>query len=318
MQNFRISLFVLIFSTQLFAQYTDIINSNRPSLSKSPFSVGTGVLQFENGFFYEDKTFTHFSDVSSFGTNLSVRYGNFMEKLEFVADITYRFDDVKKDVIYIPNNYKSYGISDLTVGAKYLIYQQAYDDKTKEVRSWKRRTAFDWKRLIPSVGAYVGVNTNFVGPDYKDTGITPKVGILLHNELSPRFILITNIVGDKITDKSKANYQYIVTATYVLHQDWSIFAENEGNFNDFSDEFFAGIGLGYLVNQHLQLDISYRNALNVDLKNPTFSAGFSWRLDRHQDSYTDLNITEEKEPVEIVREPFYKRIFKKKYQKKEF
>lgn len=317
MQNLRIAFFFLIFSTQLFAQYTDIINSNRPSLSKSPFSVGTGVLQFENGFFYEDKTYTHFSDVSSFGTNLSVRYGNFMEKLEFVADVSYRYDNVKKDVIHIPNSYKSYGISDLTIGAKYLIYKQAYDDKTKEVRSWKRRMAFDWKRLIPSVGAYVGVNTNFVGADYKDSGITPKVGILLHNEFSQRFNLITNLVGDKLTKKDKANYQYIVTATYVLHQDWSIFAENEGNFNNYSDEFFAGIGLGYLVNQHLQLDISYRNALNPDLKNPTYSAGFSWRLDRHQDSYTDLKSPDE-DTIEIQREPFFKRIFKKRYKKKEF
>ncbi|MDP3352812.1 MAG: transporter [Flavobacteriaceae bacterium] len=317
MKNLWIALVLILCTTNIFSQYTDIINSNRPSLSKSPFSVGTGVLQFENGFFYEDKTFTHFSDVSSFGTNLSVRYGNFMERLEFVADITYRFDDVKKDVIHIPNNYKSYGISYLTIGAKYLIYQQAYDDKTQEVRSWKRRTAFDWKRFIPSVGAYVGVNTNFVGPDYKDAGISPKVGILLHNEFSPRFILVSNIIGDKLTNKERANYQYIVTATYVLHPDWSIFAENEGNFNNYSDEFFVGIGLGYLVNQHLQLDISYRNSLNVDLKNPTFSAGFSWRLDRHQDSYIDLGSPEE-ETIEIQREPFFKRIFKKRYKKKEF
>ncbi|MDP2088943.1 MAG: transporter [Flavobacteriaceae bacterium] len=317
MQNLRIALFFLFCTTNIFSQYTDIINSNRPSLSKSPFSVGTDVLQFETGFFYEDKTYTHFSDVSSFGTNLSIRYGKFMEKLEFVADVSYRYDDVKKDVLHIPNNYKSYGISDLTIGAKYLIYRQEYDDKSTEVRSWKRRMAYDWKRLIPSVGVYAGVNTNFVGPDYKDPGITPKVGILLHNELSPRFNVITNIIGDKLTDKTKSNYQYILTVTYVLHQDWSIFAENEGNFNDYSDEFFAGIGLGYLVNQHLQLDISYRNALNVDLKNPTFSAGFSWRLDRHIDSYTDLNTADE-ETIEIQREPFFKRIFKKRYKKKEF
>ena len=317
MKNLRIVLFFLFCTANMIAQYTDIINSNRPSLSKSPFSVGTDVLQFETGFFYEDRTFTHFSDVSSFGTNISIRYGKLMEKLEFVGDISYRYDDVKKDVIHIPHSYKSYGISNLTIGAKYLIYKQEYDDKSTEVRSWKRRMAFDWKRLIPSVGVYAGVNTNFVGPDYKESGITPKFGILLHNEFNPRFILVTNIIGDKITNKEKVNYQYIVTATYVLYPDWSVFAENEGNFNDYSDEFFAGVGLGYLVNQNLQLDISYRTALNVDPKNPTFSAGFSWRLDRHQDSYTDLESPEE-ETIEIQREPFFKRIFKKRYKKKEF
>lgn len=317
MKNLRIVLFFLFCTTNLIAQYTEIINSNRPSLSKSPFSVGTDVLQFETGFFYEDRTFTHFSDVSSFGTHLSVRYGKLLENLEFIADVSYRYDDVKKNVIHIPQSYKSYGISNLTIGAKYLIYKQEYDDKSKEVKSWNRRIAFDKKRLIPSVGVYVGVNTNFVGPDYKETGITPKVGVLLHNEFSPRFILITNLVGDKLTNKEKITYQYLITATYVLHPDWSIFAENEGNFNDYSDEFFAGVGLGYLVNQNLQLDISYRTALNVDLTNPTFSAGFSWRLDKHVDSYTDLE-NPDQETIEIQREPFFKRIFKKQYKKKEF
>lgn len=317
MLKIRITLFFIFSFTAFYAQYTDIINSNRPSLSKSPFSVGTDVLQFETGFFYEDRAFTHFSDVSSVGTNISIRYGKLMENLEFIADVSYRYDDVKKNIQHIPNSYKSYGISDLTIGAKYLIYKQEYDDKSLEVRSWKRKMAFDWKRLIPSVGVYAGVNTNFVGPDYKEKGITPKVGVLLHQEFSPRFILVTNVVGDRITDKYRKNYQYIVTATYVLQENWSIFAENEGNFNDYSDEFFAGIGLGYLVNQNLQLDVSYRTALNVDLTNPTISAGFSWRLDRHTDSYTDLESPDE-ETIEIQREPFFKRIFKKRYKKKEF
>ncbi len=318
MKNLWLSLFILLCSTEIYAQYTDIINSNRPSNSKSPFSIGTDVLQFETGFFFEDRVLSHYSDVTSFGTNVSIRYGKLMEKLEFIADVSYRFDDVKKDVIHIPSSYKSYGISDLTIGAKYLVYQPKYDDKSKETRSWKRRMAFDWKRVIPAVGVYAGVNTNFVGPDYKDSGISPKVGVLLQNDFSNRFIVITNIFGDKFLKSTEANYKYIVTATYVINQDWSFFAENEGNFNDYSNEFFAGGGIAYLLNKDLQVDVSYRNSLNMDLTNPTITAGFSWRLDRHQDSYTDLESPQMEETQVVVREPFFKRIFKKKYKKKEF
>lgn len=317
MKYIWISILFLLSSTTIYSQYTDIINSNRPSFSESPFSVGSDVLQFETGFFHETYTFLNFSDVSTLGANLSIRYGKFMENLEFVADVSYRIDDVKKNIIHIPSSYKSYGISDLTLGAKYLVYKQEYDDKSKEVRSWKRRTAFDWKRLIPNVGIYAGVNTNLVGPDYKENGITPKVGILLQNEFTNRFNVITNFYGDKLTEKNEINYKYIVTATYVLAENWSIFAENEGNFNDYKDTFFAGAGLGYLVNQNLQLDISYRNALNTDITNPFISAGFSWRLDRHTDSYIDAE-GEEMETIQVVREPFFKRLFKKKYKKKEF
>lgn len=240
-----------------------------------------------------------------------------MENLEFIADISYRIDEVKNNIIHIPKSYKSYGISDLTLGAKYLIYKPTYEDKSKEVRSWKKRVAFDWNRLIPSVGVYAGVNTNFVGPDYKETGITPKAGILLQHEFSPRFNVINNIIGDKLTDNREINYKYIVTATYVLHENWSVFAESEGNFNKYKDLYFAGVGIGYLVNQHLQLDASFRSCLNLDIENPIISAGFSWRLDRHTDSYTETE-SEQIETMEIVREPFFKRLFKKKYKKKEF
>ena len=40
---------LLLVSFGLFAQYTDVINSNRPGVSRSAFSVGTNVIQLEAG-----------------------------------------------------------------------------------------------------------------------------------------------------------------------------------------------------------------------------------------------------------------------------
>ena len=40
---------ILFVSSTVQAQYTDVINSNRPGASQSAFSVGTKVLQFEVG-----------------------------------------------------------------------------------------------------------------------------------------------------------------------------------------------------------------------------------------------------------------------------
>ena len=48
------SIFVLLISfsfTNANAQYTEVINSNRPGVSESAFSVGTGIVQFEAGVF---------------------------------------------------------------------------------------------------------------------------------------------------------------------------------------------------------------------------------------------------------------------------
>jgi len=51
LQKFWIVFFIL-FSQTLLAQYTNIINSNRPGFSESPYSVGTRVYQLETSLFY--------------------------------------------------------------------------------------------------------------------------------------------------------------------------------------------------------------------------------------------------------------------------
>ena len=53
-------------------------------------------------------------------------------------------------IIQLTSYYKN-GIRKLTIGAKYLIYEQKYKDKSKEIRSWVERNRFDFKRLIPTV-----------------------------------------------------------------------------------------------------------------------------------------------------------------------
>ena len=41
-------------SESVFGQYTEVINSNKPGFSESPYSVGTGVYQFENSLFLNE------------------------------------------------------------------------------------------------------------------------------------------------------------------------------------------------------------------------------------------------------------------------
>ena len=49
MKNLLFSVFILISNFSVFAQYTDVINSNRPGISQGAFAVGKNVLQFELG-----------------------------------------------------------------------------------------------------------------------------------------------------------------------------------------------------------------------------------------------------------------------------
>ena len=272
----------LISNQHVNAQYTEIINSKRPGFSESPYGVGTDVLQVEGGFFFgKSNSNETFAKTDPRGATIFLRYGKFMEKLEFNAKVTYQHNKLTSTNFSTPIG-KTSGISELIIGAKYLFYHQKFTDKSKEIRSWKKRTAFDKKRLIPSVGLYLGVNTNFLGKAYKDSGISPKAAILLQNDFTNRFILITNLIADKIGKETRA-YSYIVTATYAINQDWSFFVENEGYFLKTKKDFQLGTGVAYLWSENLQLDVSARTNLNNNQSNFITSIGASWRLDRHID-----------------------------------
>ncbi|MDD3722616.1 MAG: transporter [Lutibacter sp.] len=306
------ALFLVVFLAgfqQITAQYTEIINSKRPGFSESPYGVGTNVYQFEAGMFYNsnnDKTLGAFA--KTLGGELFFRVGKFKERLEINANVAYQRDEVNN---YPNPNYHINGISDLTVGAKYLVYQQEYKDKSKEIRSWKRKMAFDKKRLIPSVGVYGGVHLNVLGKDYKDDGMSYKGALLLQNDFTDRLILLTNLIADKISSEDKY-YSYIVTMTYTINQNWSYFIENQGKFyNDFSPNYQFGTGVAYLVTENLQLDASARTNFLDDYSYLYATAGFSWRLDRHKDSFVYKNAPKEMMSKKPNKKGFFSRLFKK-------
>lgn len=288
------------------AQYTEIINSKRPGFSESPYSIGSNVLQFEGGGFYETLKESPFYDNSAYGGKLFVRYGKFFEKLEINAEINYREDEIDDAVL---GAYTTNGISKLIVGAKYLIREQKYTDKSKEIRSYKRRMAFDKKRLIPSIGVYVGYNTNFISDAYKEEESSFKAALLLQNDITNRFVILTNVIANNISLENQY-YSHIVTATYALNYKWSFFVENQGFYQKTdSPKFNIGGGIAYLWNRNLQLDASYRTLIFNDVEHTYSSIGASWRLDWHSDEIIDTN-----KPDNAMRKRkgnFFSRLFKK-------
>ena len=204
------------------AQYTNVINSNRPGFSESPYSVGSGIYQLETGFFYNtSKIIRTFTIPNSFGYNMVFRTSFLNDKLEFNSNFTLQSDKIAFKNVFTSDYYTT-GISDLSFGAKYLVFHQEYEDKSKEVRSWKKRHAFDWKRAIPSVAVYLGINTNLVNNIYKLEGLTPKVGVLLQNNLTNDLNIISNLFIDNI-GSDYSEFSYIITGTYAINENWSAF-----------------------------------------------------------------------------------------------
>lgn len=307
MKKVFLAFLILTCFQQINAQYTNIINSKRPGFSESPYGVGTDVYQFESGLYYinnDDPSLT--AKPETMGGELFFRFGKFIERLEINMNVAYQKDEVKN---YIGENFYINGFSVLTFGAKYFIYQPEYADRSKEIRSWKRKTAFDKKRLIPSVGLYAGAHSNLLSDLYKKDAMSFKAAVLLQNDFSNRLVLITNLIVDDISSEDLF-YSYILTVTYAINQNWSFFVENVGRYqSEYKPKYQLGTGIAYLFSPNLQVDASVRTNIFADYSHNYASAGFAWRLDRHKDKLVAKKKPAKKKKTK--RKGFFGRLFSK-------
>lgn len=309
----RITLILLFLTGVIYAQYTEVINSKRPGFSESPFGIGTKVYQIESGLFYQyDQNPNLFNVKKSRGLDLFLRSGFIWEKFEINANFKLQKDDIIQNTL-TGNTNPIGGINQFTIGAKYLFYMPKYKDPSKEIRSWKRKMAFDWKRLIPSVGLYIGYNTNLVSSNYKAISSSPKAAILLQNDFSNRLILVTNIVGDYLTLKGKRTFGYIATITYSVTPQFSFFGEHQAMYSFNSKKIDFGGGIAYLINKDYQLGLSVRTDHQFDYLNIYGAVGLSYRIDKHKDKLIREKPNKDGSGrVQYKRESFFKRLFSRK------
>ena len=299
-------------SYSLLAQYTEVINSKRPGYSQSPYSVGTNVYQAEGGLLYE-KAIDSSAFNKAMGSDIFLRAGVLSERLEFNLDL-----QVQKDFWYdydiltdTKSDYNHFGFSKMTLGAKYLIYMPKYKDPSKEIRSWKRKTAFDWNRLIPAVGIYAGLNTNLLSEPHKMPQLSPKASILLQNDFSDYFIWVNNITGDHLTINEYRNFGYISTLIISLTDRFSLYGENQGTFYKHFNEFKLGGGMAYLLSPDLQIDLNLHRNFNGNYSYMHGGLGVSWRYDNHIDK--EINQRPKKDGSGKIRPKRKFRLFGKRH-----
>lgn len=270
-------IFNLILTVTLNAQITNTINSNRPGKSFGAYTVGKKVFQIESGLYNENKKHVLMQETSyGIGAELDIRYGAFLEQLEFIGEFDYKMDFFKNPYYYKTRS----GLNNFRLGAKYLIYDpwKRYEGENN-VYSWKIRHEFKWRYLIPAVAVYAGANIKVGNNPYTfptDPTISPKVMLMLQQLLSPKWTVTTNIIGDKImTDYP--SYGYIVTVTHGINFQWSAFVENQGIKSNFYADNIVRAGAAHLINKNLQVDASFGFNFKDSPKVSMFGIGFSWR-----------------------------------------
>ncbi|PIA77488.1 hypothetical protein BFR04_08585 [Gaetbulibacter sp. 4G1] len=293
-------LLLSLISTHAFSQYTDVINSNRPGTSRSAFSVGTNVAQFEVGPYIlkEKRTPATAFEVSGFGIDFAARYGLLWEELELNIEGSYQ-NDTKTYTSNLAAEDSRSNFKFLSVGAKYLVYdpyKNSEEDKPN-LYSWKANHRFKWKSLIPAVSVYLGANYDTKQNPYTAPGIegfSPKVMVATQNNFAGGWVMVLNLIKDRIgTDQS--DFQYIFTLTHSFNPKWVIFGEAQGIKSDFYADNLFRFGGAYLWGKDFQLD----TALTFNTKDTpsVFSVNFgaSYRLDFHKDKEIDNGNSAEEE-----------------------
>ncbi|MDT7827067.1 transporter [Pricia sp. S334] len=268
------------------AQYTDVINSNRPGLSVSAYAVGTNVIQMEAGLFYEQSDHELLNTESDiWGTDISLRYGLLFEQLELNYEGSYQNQNISLIGTDVSENLTDFSRN--RIGLKYLIYDRYKSEERSKpnLYSWRANNVFQLKNLIPSVSIYGGATFNMGdNPFYVgDPAVSYRGMVATQSKLTPRFVLITNIAYDRIsTDFPELSY--LVSLSHAFgNPKWSAFLENQGIQSDrYSDVLLRG-GVAHLLTDDLQVDLN----LGASFKNtPTrifVTAGASYRFDLHVD-----------------------------------
>ncbi|MHA7844302.1 MAG: transporter [Winogradskyella sp.] len=298
LKSFFILLLVLTYNLAN-AQYTEVINSNRPGVSESAFSVGTNVVQAEVGAYTVNEEHTPLQyEISGFGIDFSIRYGLLFEQLEISLDGIYQNDNVTYNSSSVPFEDKRANFRNLTLGAKYLVYDpyKNAEEAKPNLYSYHANRKFQWKSLIPAVSIYAGANFDTKNNPFvpytafsnssDQSGISPKVMIATQNNFNGGWVFVMNLIKDRI-GSDYSDFQYIFTLTHSFTPQWVVFGEAQGISSDFYADNIFRVGGAYLWTKDFQLDanIAFNTKDTPSVFNIAFGA--SYRLDFHKDKEID-------------------------------
>lgn len=280
-----------IISQVSFGQFTDEINSNRPGKSMMAFSVGKKIIQVETGLNYisEEHEILGY-EANGFIGELALRYGIWKEELEIIGELQYQNDKLTSGFFEEKRN----GFKQLTLGAKYLIYDpfKNYEEKVN-IYSWKANQKFKWRQFIPAFSIYAGANFNvgdnpfnYAPASIEEPTVSPKVTAIAQNHFGGRWVFVTNLTYDKIgTDFASLNY--IITLTRGFNSKWSGFVENQGYKGDYYSDSVFRLGAAFLFDNHMQVDASIGKNIKDTPGLLNAGIGFSWRF---ADQYEEVKI----------------------------
>lgn len=295
-----VALFIILLFGEVKAQYTEVINSNRPSRSMGAFSVGKNVYQWEQGISFRDGDFKNFygAGYTGLGSRMQLRIGLFKAQLEVLGTLEVQMDELSYKNALGNQQIKRNGLRDFSAGVKYLVYDPFRNtEKYKpNLYSYHANNRIRWRDLIPAVSVYAGAQfaTGGIYPYqenffplynfYYRPIIEPTVSVsgmlILQQHLKPGLVLVHN-VGMRYITADIQQKKLIGTLTYSTREKWSFYGEYQWDDSPLFREITLGTGVAYLLQNDLQVDLALRHSLKTTPKLFSLGLGLSYRVDRH-------------------------------------
>jgi hypothetical protein len=290
----------ILLSSFAHAQYTEVINSNRPSRSMGAFSVGKNVYQWEQGISFRQGDFNSFYNASyaGIGTRMQLRVGLFKDQLELLSTLDYQMDELSYQNAVGNINVNRKGLRDFSAGAKYLVYDPFRNtEKYKpNLYSYHANNRIRWRDLIPAVSVYAGAQFatggiypyqenfyslyNFNYYPITEPTVSASGMLILQQHLKPGLVIVHNIGMRYITADIKQK-QLIGTLTYSTRSKWSFYGEYQVDDSPLYRDLSLGTGVAYLLKNDLQIDLALQHSLKTTPKLFSAGVGVSYRIDRH-------------------------------------
>jgi len=246
---------VLSLSTiSCFGQSSETIRTARPGQAVGPFTTGQYVFQIQSGY-----TYGNFEDMDQSGNNGEftnmLRFG-LLENFEIRSTLRVRSDRIENSD---GQTSEFGGISFWNVGIRYNILDS---DGTYK----------------PSLGFQTDLKLTAVNKAYRADKVAPRLMLIHGQKISDVFSLTTNWGVSWNGNDNQPTGSYVINISFPLTSKISGFIENYGQIASGNFENRWDTGLGYLLNNDFQLDISGGYGKNDQLKDWFIDAGLSWRV----------------------------------------
>jgi len=233
------------------------ISTDRPDQTEASNLVPRGFLQIETGAFYESLEVNGFkSKATTYNTTL-LRYG-LLDNLEL--RVGFDFTEVRGELGGVKLNNRLSGFSPLLLGVKIGIAEE--------------------NGAFPEI-AFIGhVNVpGFASTDFKTKSTGTDFRFSLAHTLSEKSSLGYNIGMAWDGDITTAIYLYTLAYGYSFTDKIGGYAELYGNlYEDSNFDHLWNVGLTYLLNDNIQLDISGGTGITQNVQDLFLSAGVSVRI----------------------------------------